>query len=147
MIQKTFIFTIALFISTYSFGQADTLYVQTLQKMFVITKVEDTYEAAINQMLTMMKEQAPDSDSEFFKLMEQEFTVKAMKELFHKMVPVYAKYFTQEDLEQLIAFYETPIGQKFVNTTPMVMQESMQIGQEWGMELGKKIEKMMKERE
>ena len=39
--------------------------------------------------------------------------------------PVYTKYFTIEDIHAMIAFFESPVGQKFVSTTPALMQESV----------------------
>jgi uncharacterized protein len=62
------------------------------------------------------------------------------------LVPVYSKYLTKEDLEEMIKFYETPVGKKFAENTPKIMRESMQIGQEWGMRIGEKFEKKIRER-
>ena len=62
------------------------------------------------------------------------------------LAPVYIKYMTKEDLEDLIKFYQTPIGQKFSKNTPLIMQESMQIGQQWGMQLGREVAKKLQEK-
>ena len=56
------------------------------------------------------------------------------------------KYMTKEDLEDLIKFYQSPIGKKFAKNTPMIVQESMQIGQEWGMKIGEDFAKKMKKK-
>jgi len=45
----------------------------------------------------------------------------------------------------MIAFYESEIGKKMVEKTPIIMQQSMQIGQQWGMEMGAKIAMRMRE--
>lgn len=41
-------------------------------------------------------------------------------------VPVYAKYFSEDDLRALITFYKSPTGQKMVALTPTLFRESMQ---------------------
>jgi hypothetical protein len=41
---------------------------------------------------------------------------------------LYAQYFTVDDLEQLIKFYSTPVGQKMLLITPELTQKSMAIG-------------------
>lgn len=41
--------------------------------------------------------------------------------------PTYDQYFTEEDLKNLIAFYQTPIGQKMIATTPKLLQTSAQL--------------------
>ncbi len=54
------------------------------------------------------------------------------------ILPIYSKHFTLEELEQLIAFNRTPLGQKVIAEMPMVMKESMSAGQEWGRQLGER---------
>jgi hypothetical protein len=45
---------------------------------------------------------------------------------------IYAKHFTVADLEQLIAFYESPIGQKLVAEQPAMLAEMSAVAQAWG---------------
>ncbi|MGF1493189.1 MAG: DUF2059 domain-containing protein [Microcoleaceae cyanobacterium] len=44
--------------------------------------------------------------------------------------PLYNKYYTEADLEALIEFYKTPIGQKSIQVTPQLLQESFQLTSE-----------------
>ena len=62
------------------------------------------------------------------------------------IVPVYAKHFTNDELDALIAFYQTPVGRKTVSVMPQVTQEAMQIGQRWGQSLGPIIVERVKTR-
>jgi hypothetical protein len=41
-------------------------------------------------------------------------------------VPVYQKHFTNGDINNLIAFYSSPTGQKFLHEIPEVTGENMQ---------------------
>ena len=59
--------------------------------------------------------------------------------LLYECVPVYDKYYTHDDIKQLIKFYESPLGKKLVETSPLVMNESMAIGQRWGEKLAQVI--------
>lgn len=61
------------------------------------------------------------------------------EDLVNMVVPVYDRNFTAEEIEGMIAFYSSPVGQKVIAKLPVVMQESMQLGQTWGQELGKKV--------
>ncbi|MFO1450661.1 MAG: DUF2059 domain-containing protein [Opitutaceae bacterium] len=54
--------------------------------------------------------------------MKQELGWDAMKDLY---IQVYAESFTQEEIDGLIAFYESPAGRAFVAKMPIVMQKSM----------------------
>lgn len=42
---------------------------------------------------------------------------------------VYAKYFSDEEINALISFYETPLGKKVATLTPRITQEAFAIGQ------------------
>lgn len=48
-----------------------------------------------------------------------------------EMNAIYAKYFSHEDIRQMIAFYETPAGRKSVEVMPELMSESMQVTMQW----------------
>jgi len=39
--------------------------------------------------------------------------------------PIYSKYFHVSDIEEIIQFYESKVGQKFVSMSPILMQESV----------------------
>jgi|JI10StandDraft_1071094.scaffolds.fasta_scaffold00359_3 N-glycosylase/DNA lyase len=86
-----------------------------------------------------------------FKSVPEEFWVKfkaeAKAEDFVNMImPVYAKYYTETEINQLLEFYKSPIGKKVISTMPQLMQESMQIGQEWGEKLAEKIYNQLEEK-
>lgn len=46
-----------------------------------------------------------------------------------KMVDIYVKDFTESDLKEIIAFYNSPVGQKAIKTLPSVMREGAMIAQ------------------
>lgn len=62
------------------------------------------------------------------------------------IVPVYAKHFTDDELDVLIEFYGTPVGKKTVSVMPQVTKEAMQIGQSWGQSLGPTIVQRVRQR-
>ena len=43
---------------------------------------------------------------------------------------VYANNFSVEELRELEAFYRQPVGQKYLEKSPAILQQSIQIGQE-----------------
>jgi uncharacterized protein len=52
---------------------------------------------------------------------------------------IYAKHFTVADLEQLIAFYESPIGKKLVAEQPAMLTEMSAVAQAWGENLAMEV--------
>ena len=65
--------------------------------------------------------------------------------LAEKLTAVYDKYYTHEEIEELIAFYQSPVGQKTIKILPALTTESMKLGMEWGKSLMPLIEKRLKE--
>lgn len=55
------------------------------------------------------------------------------------VAPIYDKYLTHQDVLEMIAFYESPVGQKFVRLQPVMTQELMEVGQDWGEAMGQEI--------
>jgi hypothetical protein len=43
-------------------------------------------------------------------------------------IPIYSHYFSMEDIQGLIKFYESPLGQRVVKTLPEVVQNTQQTG-------------------
>ena len=144
--MKNTLAIVALFmLFTFSaFAQNDKAYENKLSEMFEVSGSEETFKAAINQMLGMYKSQKTNIPAQVWNELENEFLKTSMTDLVKMLVPVYQKHLTQADLDDLIKFYNSPIGQKFAKKTPMITQESMQVGQQWGMLIGQKFTEKMK---
>ena len=55
--------------------------------------------------------------------------------LYGKMAELYMKEFTAAEIKELVIFYKSPLGIKMASKQNSLMQQSMQFGQVWGMEL------------
>lgn len=47
------------------------------------------------------------------------------------MVPVFDRQFTADEVKQLVAFYESPIGKKLLKALPQVSAESEEVAEKW----------------
>jgi len=61
-------------------------------------------------------------------------------ELVNLIIPLYVKTYDEDTLQAAIDFYKTEAGQKLIAAMPQLTQESMEIGQKWGMELAQKAQ-------
>ncbi len=107
---------------------------------------EESYDAVIMQMYSLFRTQYDKVESDVWDDMERESAKVSLNDLTEMLVPVYSQDLTPEDLEELIKFYETPVGNKFAKNAPLIIQESMQIGQRWGIKLGRILRKRRKKR-
>lgn len=62
---------------------------------------------------------------ELGKIMQEELT---WAKLEPDMIKIYAEEFTQEEIDGMLQFYKTPVGQSMIDKMPIVMQKSMQVG-------------------
>lgn len=54
-----------------------------------------------------------------------------VEEVIDNIMPLYDKYFTQEDLEYYVAFYSSEQGKKFLKALPEIMKESVEVNIEY----------------
>ncbi len=57
-------------------------------------------------------------------------------EFIESMVPVYRKYFTDDEIIGLADFHDSPPGRKLARVQPALGREAMAIGSKWGRRVG-----------
>lgn len=126
-----------------------------IAKLIEITGVleigEQFAELIISQMSESLREEQPDLTETAFEIIREEVNATITGEietdkLEARIILIYAKYFTFEEVLQLLAFYQIPLGRKTVEIMPLLSQESVQVGQAWGMGLGPIIGQRVSER-
>ncbi|EDM36949.1 hypothetical protein PBAL39_18784 [Pedobacter sp. BAL39] len=145
--MKTTILTVLLgLVTTFSFGQDTTSYRSSLKKMMQISGSETAYKGVLVQMIAMFKQQQSGVPEGFWDEFEAEVSKDAFNKLINMVLPIYQKHLTEADLLAVIAFYESPAGRKFAEKTPLISQESMIAGQEWGKLIGQQVVDKMKDK-
>ena len=66
-------------------------------------------------------------------------------ELIEAVAIIYSSNFSAEELRAVIAFYKTPVGQKFLQKQPFMMQQTMTVGQKFGQSIAADMQKRMME--
>lgn len=139
-------FTLILAAATLSFGQDNSVYKNTLQEMMNISGATESYKVVIVQTFKMLKEQKSEVPAEVWTQFEKSFLEASQEELLEILLPIYQKHISLPDMKAIIAFYQSPAGKRFSEKTPLIMQESMQAGQQWGLRLADQFNKKLKEK-
>lgn len=63
--------------------------------------------------------------------LEKEYAPRS-NELVDASARIYASHFTEAELKQILAFYETPVGKKMIAEEPKALDESMTNAGNWG---------------
>jgi hypothetical protein len=117
---------------------------KTIRRVLEAQGMQKMMRQVATHMVATLKTAHPDVPDEIWDRFEQKLS---SQEWVDQFIPIYDKYYSQEDLEGLLAFYESPLGQKVVKTMPLLMLESMQIGQAWGIQEAQELLKEIREYE
>jgi uncharacterized protein len=97
-------------------------------------------EKLANQMLDRMfgifENSMPEVPQEVWEKLREKFDTG---ELLNLEIPIYEKYYTLKDVEGLIAFYKSPLGQKVLANQGDIMRDSMAVGMQYGRSVAEKV--------
>ena len=110
-----------------------------IRKMMDLAGTSAQYDLVLKQYLDQERETNEQLDDVYWDRMETVLFDTIKTQLIGAIVPVYAKYLTESDLDEVIDFYESEAGKTLVMSQPKIMQESMEIGKELGGIMGKEV--------
>lgn len=89
------------------------------------------------QIFDALMEAKPDIPKEVSGIIKSEMKAVIYEQInnggfMERFIPVYDKYYTDEEIKDLIAFYQTNLGKKLIRVLPDITSESMVVGQKWG---------------
>lgn len=110
---------------------ADALGTQRLMDQVVTGMREQMVRALAERSRLPVERVAPMVDD----LLVPEFRAR-IPEAVAAVAEIWAAHFTVDEMRQVRAFYETPLGRKTLAVTPQIAQQSMAAGAEWGRRVG-----------
>jgi uncharacterized protein len=110
-----------------------------IDSLIRVTGLEQLMGQMKDQMLATLKSN-PDVSAAMLKRMSDKLVIR---DVLEKIIPIYDKYYSIEDLKAINAFYASAAGQRVLKTLPQVMQESVAAGQAWGQKAAREVEAEM----
>ena len=95
----------------------------------------------MDQMLGSMRNN-PAMSSEFIDRFSAEIDADQLVEM---VVPIYVEHLDVKTLKAAVKFYRTQEGRALIAKMPVIMQESMTVGQQWGAEMGRRVMQQLQE--
>ena len=115
-----------------------------IRRLMSLVKVDSLITGMMDEMTTsirpVLSNSLPPGDyrDKLIDLFFAKFKAKAEpKQIVDMAVPIYNKYFSDDEIKALIKFYETPVGQKAISAMPQLTSEMQQQGRAWGEKLGR----------
>ena len=141
-------------LSLSSHAAADSAQRDTVEALLIATGADSTLDAGYAQfdgMFANMAEQFKIEESEraSFKKHMQKVNLMLQEEmnwdtLKEPMIDVYMAHYTEQELQDMLAFYQSETGQSVVKKMPEVMAASMQITQQLMKDVYPKLMQMSK---
>ena len=131
--MKSFLCTLMIVVA---FGQmtavraTEATHRQAAESLLSLMDMDKLMSESIDQMLEMQVKQNPaigQFKDEMKKFLSKYMSWSSMKE---DMIKIYTAEFTEQELKELLAFYQTPLGKKTVAKMPKLMAKGAELGQQ-----------------
>ncbi len=116
-----------------------------IRQLLRVTEAASLMVTSIETSLPVQKAANPEIPDVFW----EEFAARLRQDIdrfIEILVPLYDRHLTLDEIRQLIAFYESPLGRRLVEIQPTLAAESMLAGQEWGGRLSMEVAEDLRKR-
>ncbi|NUQ27903.1 MAG: DUF2059 domain-containing protein [Acidobacteriaceae bacterium] len=127
-----------------------------IEQMLTVLKMEDNFNLLMKQVEQQGRQmgmsmtnpsQLTDADKKILdnfmtKLMAAMQDTMGWQKLKSEFIDLYAKAYTEEEVDGILTFYKSPVGQSMLAKTPQLVQQSMAISQTHMKEIQPKLEQL-----
>lgn len=117
-------------------NNASTAKTADIHRLLEVTGAIAMGSQMVDQLLAIQAQAQPNIPSQVWADMRTEIN---FDEFEPAMVQIYDKHFTADEIGQLLAFYESEIGRRFIEKQPAIVQDSMAAGQTWAIGIQEKL--------
>jgi uncharacterized protein len=131
-----FLSALLVFTATSAFANISAEKRQEIDRMLNLVGMQALADQMMEQMVASFRTTMKDVPANYWDDFSKKFSTA---DFLERIVPLYDKYYSLEDLRAVNAFYSSKAGQRILKTLPQIMQESMAIGEAWGKEIGERV--------
>lgn len=112
-----------------------------IQRLLELTGAAQMGDQMLDRMLEIQRRSVPQAPNAFWQELRAEMDTR---ELMEQVTVIWDKHFTHEEIKGLLAFWESPVGSRLREKQPLILMESMSVGEAWGIRAGRKVQERMK---
>jgi len=123
-------------------------HVKAAREMLALTQADKMFNGVLpvllKQEIGVLEKSHSNVTNEVARRFETLFLIEAQKgidDAMDKVAAAYAEALTEDELNQISAFYKSPVGRKMIKIKPEMGQRALKIGIEWGQNVGSIIGK------
>lgn len=113
---------IALWLFVVPPSHAETATDESIREFFVVSGQEAAMVENVQALLPALKQMMKDVPDDLFRELSRTDNVLTA------ITPIYRKYFSEEEMRELIALYKSPIGSKYAKLAGKLQRESAELG-------------------
>jgi hypothetical protein len=104
---------------------------QQVRKLMDVIGLGQSLSQMNTQVATNMQQALPCVSSTYWKgYLDEDST----KDFIGRLIPIYQKDFTADEVDGMVKFYSSTLGQKVLTEMPLALAEANQVGQQWSQE-------------
>lgn len=103
-------------------SHAETATDESIREIFVVSGQEAAMVENAQAMLPALKQMMKDVPDDLFRELSRTDDALPM------IIPIYRKYFSEEEIRELIALYKSPSGSKYAKLAGKIQRESAELG-------------------
>ena len=111
---------------------------RAIRKLIALTHAERTMLEGMKVGLDAQKKAQPEIPAVFWEQFMKRAT-DSIGEFVTILVGVHDRNYTKEQIDQMIAFFETPLGRMMAEKQPAVALETVSAAERWGMKMGMQV--------
>jgi hypothetical protein len=113
-----------------------------IRELFKLQDSEKLNKSIIEQLVKAASQRGSEQQqAKVLKAIQEELKYSELAEL---LVPIYDKNFTHDEIKELMGFYKSSVGKKFVSKQQLIMNESSFAIQEWAAAGFKRVQARLK---
>ena len=109
---------------------------ESVRNLLHMINANDVGQQMLEQILPSLKAMLPEATERFWKEFQDGIDTD---QLLNQLIPIYQKYLSEKDVNDIINFYLTSAGKALLEHQPSIMKESMGISQQWGENISRAI--------
>lgn len=91
-----------------------------IRRLMDLTGGDKVADQMMDQMANALRSSEGASSAKFFEEFRKEFHIQ---DVFDLQIAAYDKYFSMEDVQDAVRFYESPTGRRMIENTPKILAE------------------------
>ena len=119
-------------------ASADSAKLRLIRQLLARLRVTDQALQVMEQQLPAQRAANPRVPALFWERFMEQARARS-GELEEGYAALYDRHFSAAEIRELLAFYDTPIGKRFLEVQPVLLREGIALGQEWGSRIGAEV--------